>query len=108
MRVPSELYRPPLALFTDFYELTMAYAAWKSGVAGREAVFNISFRRGPFQGGFAVAAGLDLAIDFVTGHRFDPGDLAYLAEQRGADGARPFEPGFLDYLSGLPLECDPV
>ena len=33
MPVPSEIYRPPLGLLTDFYELTMAYAAWKEGAA---------------------------------------------------------------------------
>ncbi len=59
MAVPTELYRPSLALLTDLYEITMAAAAWKSGIAEEEAVFTISFRRNPFGGGFTVAAGLD-------------------------------------------------
>ena len=58
MPVPSQLYRPPLGLLTDFYELTMAYAAWCDGTAAREASFSVSFRRNPFDGGFTVAAGL--------------------------------------------------
>ncbi len=106
MVAPSELYRPSLALLTDFYELTMAYAAWKNGIADREAVFTLSFRKNPFKGGFAVAAGLDPAIDFLTHCRFDASDLAYLAEQRSTDGARLFEPAFLEYLAGLDLACD--
>ena len=51
MPVPSRLYRPSLALLTDFYELTMAYAAWKSGAAARQASFTLSFRHHPFRGG---------------------------------------------------------
>ncbi len=103
---PSELYRPSLALLTDFYELTMAYAAWKSGVADQEAVFSLTFRHNPFGGGFTVTAGLDHAVDFITHTRFDASDLAYLAEQRSADGAPLFEPAFLDHLGGLDLACD--
>ena len=59
MSVPSRLYRPSLALLTDFYELTMACAAWKTGAAAKEAAFTLSFRRNPFGGGFTVAAGLE-------------------------------------------------
>ncbi len=106
MTVPSRLYRASLALLTDFYQLTMAFAAWKSGIAGREAVFALSFRRNPFQGGFAVAAGLDHAVDFVSRARFEEDDLAYLEAQRGADGTPFFEAGFLDYLRALRLDCD--
>ncbi len=106
MTVPSELYRPSLALLTDFYELTMAFAAWKQGIQDREAVFVLSFRRNPFQGGFAIAAGLDHAVDFAASYRFDETDLAYLAAQRGGDGRPLFDPGFLDYLGTLELSCD--
>ena len=82
--VPSQLYRPSLALLTDFYQVTLAYAAWKTGIAEREAAFSLSFRKNPFQGGFGVAAGLAHAVDFVVGHRFEGSDLEYLAAQRGA------------------------
>src|SRR5207253_1910216 len=39
------LYGQSLALLTDFYQLTMAAAAWKSGMEDREAVFHLLFRR---------------------------------------------------------------
>jgi nicotinate phosphoribosyltransferase len=106
MTVPSQLYRPSLALLTDFYELTMAYAAWKSGMASREATFAISFRRAPFESGFTVAAGLAHVVDLVAAFRFHDEDLAFLAEQRGADGAPLFEPAFLDALRRLELDVD--
>jgi len=84
MPVPSQLYRPSLALLTDFYELTMAYAAWKSGIDRKEACFTLSFRQHPFAGGFTVAAGLEHVVDFVEHLRFDAEDLAFLAAQRGS------------------------
>jgi nicotinate phosphoribosyltransferase len=79
MPVPSQLYRPPLGLLTDFYELTMAYAAWREGMAGREACFSLFFRRHPFDGGFTVAAGLEHAADLVASWRIGDEDLAFLA-----------------------------
>ena len=104
--VPSEMYRTSLGLLTDFYQLTMAYAAWKGGIAGKEAVFHLSFRRNPFEGGYAVAAGLEHAVDYVLQHRFAPDDISYLAAQTGGDGRPLFEAGFLDWLAVLKLDVD--
>ncbi len=106
MPVPSRLYRPSLALLTDFYELTMAYAAWKSGDAGKQAAFSVTFRQHPFHGGFTVAAGLEQVIDFVEHYRLDEEDLAFLAAQRGSDGAPLFDGGFLDVLRRLEMDVE--
>ena len=106
MPVPSRLYRPSLALLTDFYELTMAYAAWKTGADRKEACFSLSFRKSPFEGGFAIAAGLEPAVDLVEHWRFEPEDLAFLAAQRGRDGSPLFERGFLDALAALEMDVD--
>ncbi len=106
MSFPSALYRPSLALLTDLYQLTMAYAAWKEGLAETEAVFTLSFRRHPYGGGFTVAAGLEFAVDYVEHFRFDEEDLAYVAAQVGADDAPLFEPGFIEYLRQLRLTVD--
>ncbi len=100
------LYRPPLALLTDLYQLTMAYGYWKQGRAEREAVFHLYFRRPPFNGGYAVTAGLETALEFVETFRFDPGDLDYLASLTGNDGASLFEKPFLAHLADLRLACD--
>ena len=100
------LYQTSLALFTDLYELTMAYGYWKSGAADREASFYLHFRASPFQSGYAVACGLGLAIDFVEQFRFADDDLAYLASLVGADGRPLFEPAFLECLRELRLTCD--
>jgi nicotinate phosphoribosyltransferase len=94
------------ALLTDLYQLTMAYGYWKTGRAEREAVFHLFFREGPFHGGFALAAGLGPAIEFLQAYRFDEEDLAFLATLTGNDGQPLFERRFLDYLGTLRLSCD--
>jgi nicotinate phosphoribosyltransferase len=102
----NALYRPPLALLTDLYQLTMAYGYWKLGRAEREAVFHLFFRSLPFGGGYAVAAGLRPALEFVEGFRFDPSDIEYLASLTGNNDKPLFEPGFLKYLADLKLTCE--
>ncbi len=97
----TDVYRTPLGLLTDLYQLTMAHGYWKAGVAEQEAVFHLYFRRAPFEGGYAIAAGLGPALDFLAGLRFTVDDCAYLGGLRGADGQPLFDPGFLTYLSTL-------
>jgi len=102
----SELYRPSLALLTDLYQLTMAYGYWKTGTMEKEAVFNLFFRKNPFQGGFTVAAGLSYVLDYLSGFSFTNEDVVYLGNLTGNDGKPLFEPGFLEYLRGLEFSCD--
>jgi nicotinate phosphoribosyltransferase len=104
--VNAGLYRQSLALLTDLYQLTMAAAAWKSGVARREAVFHLSFRRAPFQGGYTVAAGLAPALEHLCAFRFAEDDLAYLATLRAPDGGALFERAFLGWLEELRPRLD--
>jgi len=103
--LPS-LYRHSLTLLTDLYQLTMAYAYWKSGLADREAVFHLTFRHHPFGGQFAVACGLGYAVDFLQDLRFSDDDLSYLESLTVADGQPLFEPDFLRYLRALEFRCD--
>lgn len=100
------IYRENLALATDLYQLTMAYGYWKAGVADKEAVFDLFFRRSPFKGGYAIACGLRYVVDYLKHFRFDSSDVAYLASLTGNDGKALFEQGFLDYLSDLEFTCD--
>ena len=88
MSVPTRIYRCSLALLTDLYELTMAYGYWKAGVSDREAVFNLYFRKHPFEGGFSIACGLAYVIDYLENFRFSDSDLTYLAQLRGNDERR--------------------
>jgi nicotinate phosphoribosyltransferase len=101
----NRLYDTSLGLLTDLYQLTMAYGYWKSGKAEQEAVFNLYFRKHPFQGGYTVACGLSSVIDYLNEYRVDESDLDYIASLEGSDGKPLFEPGFLDYLRSMELKC---
>ncbi len=106
MALTEQPNRHSVALFTDLYELTMAYGYWKLGRSDEEAVFQQFFRENPFRGGYAVAAGLADVVDFLGRLHFDPTSLEYLASLTGNDGRRLFEESFLDYLGGLKFRCD--
>ncbi|MAE65164.1 MAG: nicotinate phosphoribosyltransferase [Phycisphaeraceae bacterium] len=105
MQPLTATYRTSLGLLTDLYQLTMAYGYWKLGRAEQEAVFHLFFRRPPFQGGFALTAGLAHVVDFLDRFGIDEGDRAYLATLTGNDGKALFEPAFLDYLGQLSFTC---
>jgi len=106
MKLTKDLYQGSLALLTDFYQLTMAYAYWKSGKAEQEAVFNLFFRKNPFQGGFTIAAGLDYVIDYCLNFQFDEEDLTYLREMKSKSGEAMFEEQFVTYLAEMRFSCD--
>lgn len=106
MTTLHDMYRTSLGLLTDLYQLTMALSYWKAGVADREAAFNLTFRRHPFQGGFTISCGLEHAIDWIRRFRFDESDLAYLATLNGNDGEPLFPAAFLDYLRGMRFTFD--
>ena len=85
---------PPMGLFTDLYELTMAQAYFEHGMSGT-ATFGLFVRRLPPNRGFLVAAGLEDVLDYLEGLRFDGGDLAFL-ESTGI-----FSDDFLRSLEGF-------
>ena len=102
----GSLYGSSLALLTDLYQLTMAYGYWKSGMTGHEGVFHLHFRKNPFKGGYALACGLQTAVEYLQAFRFDKSDLDFLATITGNDGKPLFERAFLDYLGKLEFSCD--
>lgn len=99
-------YGQSLSLLTDLYELTMAHGYWKSGLADRESVFHLYFRKHPFGGDYTVACGLAQAVAFLRGFHFDESDLDYLRGLRGADGTTLFDPAFVAVLAESEFRCD--
>lgn len=95
-----------LALLTDLYQITMAYAHWKNGTHNKEGVFNLFFRKNPFEGGFTVASGLTHTIDYLSRFQMDPTDIGCLSKLEGIDSKPLFEPRFLDYLLDMRFSCD--
>ncbi|HEY5922523.1 MAG TPA: nicotinate phosphoribosyltransferase [Kofleriaceae bacterium] len=101
----DDVYGGSLALLTDLYQLTMAAGYWKAGLAEREAVFHLTFRRPPFGGGYAIAAGIAPALAYLNRFRFTADDVTYLATLRDPAGKPLFEAGFLEYLRELKFTC---
>lgn len=65
-------------MLTDLYQLTMAYAYWKSGRHEENAVFELFFRKNPFKGEFTIFAGLEEVLRLVSSFRFSHEDIEYL------------------------------
>jgi nicotinate phosphoribosyltransferase len=80
------------ALMTDLYELTMLAGYHREGMAERPAAFDLFFREAPYQGAYAVFAGLQPALDYLSWLRFTVADLKYLAS------LQLFSPEFLAFL----------
>ncbi|WP_278912457.1 nicotinate phosphoribosyltransferase [Deinococcus wulumuqiensis] len=81
-------------LLTDLYQLTMMQGYVLSGLHRQEATFDLYFRRLPFEGGYAVWAGLEPMLDWLEGLRFTEADLDDLAS------LGQFRPEFLAALRG--------
>ncbi|MGQ9820831.1 MAG: nicotinate phosphoribosyltransferase [Thermogutta sp.] len=96
---------PPPAVATDLYELLMAQGYWLLGWSERRAVFNLSFRKNPFRGGFVLACGQESVKDFLESFRFSQEDLSYLASLKAGDGRTLFRQDFLRYLAGVRFRC---
>jgi nicotinate phosphoribosyltransferase len=78
-------------LRTDFYELTMMQGYFKNQ-RDTNAVFDYFFRRNPFNGGYAVFAGLDTLLDGLENLHFQQEELDYLRSLNH------FDDEFLEYL----------
>ncbi|CAH0727385.1 unnamed protein product, partial [Brenthis ino] len=84
-------------LLTDLYQITMAYAYWKSGKVNDSAVFDLFFRTNPFQGEFTIFAGLEECLKFLENFHYSNSDIEYLKQTLPAD----IDQDFFDYLKDL-------
>ncbi len=86
-------------LVTDLYQLNMVDAYLAEGVDA-PAVFELFVRKLPPERGFLVAAGLEQAVEFLTGARVSEAEIAALR----AMGR--FSDTLLDYLAGFRFSGD--
>ncbi|WP_311407888.1 nicotinate phosphoribosyltransferase [Liquorilactobacillus uvarum] len=80
------------ALHTDEYQLNMIQTYWLQGIDQKKAVFEVYFRKIPFQNGYAIFAGLERVIEYISNLRFSESDLDYLKSTGN------FSKEFLNYL----------
>ena len=66
-----------LTMLTDLYQLTMANGYLQKGVSEKRAVFDL-FYRGSGGYSYAVAAGLEQAVQYLRDLRFEEKDISDL------------------------------
>ena len=89
-----------ISMLTDFYELTMAGGYLANGMEHEIGVFDIFFRNLPENGGFAIACGLEQAIDYITSLHFTDEDIAFLRNKNV------FDETFLTWLKNFNFTCN--
>jgi nicotinate phosphoribosyltransferase len=80
--------------YADQYELSMALVYFKKNTAEEKAVFDYFFRKLPFNGGYAIFAGLENLIDALENLKFDKKDIDFLKKSG-------FPGDFLNYLKNF-------
>ncbi|HLQ39673.1 MAG TPA: nicotinate phosphoribosyltransferase [Tetragenococcus sp.] len=86
-------------LHTDLYQINMMETYWELGRADLNAVFEVYFRKMPFNNGYAVFAGLERIIDYLNNLSFTESDLDYLR------ATEDYPEGFLEYLRNFKFAC---
>ncbi|EHR36276.1 nicotinate phosphoribosyltransferase [Helcococcus kunzii] len=89
-----------LSLLMDYYELTMANAFFKNGQQDTIAHFDLYFRKAPDDAVFAIATGLDTAIEYIENLHFSDEEIEFLRKKNI------FCEEFLEYLRNFKFECD--
>jgi nicotinate phosphoribosyltransferase len=83
-----------LTMLTDLYQLTMINGYYQCGAKNQMACFDL-FYRGSNGYSYAIAAGLEQAIDYIENLHFDDEDIDYLRS------LNIFGEDFLDELKGF-------
>lgn len=84
-----------LTMMTDLYELTMMNGYMRFGMDKNRACFDVFYRKQGDMTSYAVAAGLEQAIDYVKNLHFTQDDIDYLRS------LNQFDEAFLERLSSL-------
>ena len=93
-------FNPNLSMLCDYYELTMGNAYFANGMHNQTTYFDLYFRELPDGGGYAIAAGLEQAVEYLSNLSFTEEDIEFL-RSKGQ-----FSEGFLEYLRNFRFCCD--
>lgn len=89
-----------LTLLMDFYELTMACGYFENSMKDEIACFDMFYRKKPDNGGFAIMAGVEQMIEYLTSLNFTEEDIEFLKSKNM------FSEDFLNYLKDFKFQCD--
>lgn len=87
-------------MLTDFYEITMANGYFTNGFKDTIGYFDMFFRKVPDGGGFAIMAGVEQLVNYLSELSFTQEDIDYLRSKHI------FREEFLDYLKNFKFTCD--
>lgn len=87
-------------MLADFYEFTMANGYFINGTGEKICYFDLYFRTVPDDGGFAIMAGTEQAIEYMKNLSFDDDDIEFLRSKNI------FDERFLEYLREFKFSCD--
>ncbi|MBE6794899.1 MAG: nicotinate phosphoribosyltransferase [Ruminococcaceae bacterium] len=89
-----------LTLLTDFYELTMAGGYFENNMTDKIAYFDMFYRKNPDNSGFAIMAGVEQMIEYLTNLKFTDDDIEFLRSKKM------FSEKFLEFLKNFRFSCD--
>ena len=89
-----------ITMMMDLYELTMANGYFLQENAGTKVSFDVFYRKNPDGGGFAIFAGLEQVIEYITNMHFEDEDIEYLRS------LHLFKEDFLSYLRDFRFHGD--
>ncbi len=81
-----------LTMHTDAYEINMMQTYFEKGIQNRRAVFEMFFRKMPFENGYAIFAGLERVINYINNLNFTDDDIEFLRSTGN------YSDEFLEYL----------
>ncbi len=96
----KETFRP--ALMTDLYQLTMA-AGYHANRMEEEATFELFIRTLPENRSYFIAAGLELAVEYLLNLNFNEEEIEWLKE---VPPFRKVPETFFEFLSGMRFSGD--
>lgn len=79
-------------MHTDAYEINMMQTYFEKGIQNRRAVFEMFFRKMPFENGYAIFAGLERVINYIKNLNFTDDDIEFLRSTGN------YSDEFLEYL----------
>ena len=92
--------RTNMSMLTDFYELTMANGYLDNDCGNTVVYFDAFFINIPENGGYAVMAGIEQVIDYLSNLSFSEADLEFLMKNYH------FSDKFIKYLRDFSFTCD--
>jgi len=95
------------ALFTDFYQFTMAQLYFQLGIHKNIAQFDYFFRSYPDYGmheaGYCIFAGLEWLIDWMQNSFIGDDEICFLQSLKATSGKPLFSSDFLNWLKNKPF-----